>query len=134
MVARGKGGIIFIGSGAGEIGTADVAVYSATKAYLKTLAEALWFELRPSGVDVLYLVLGVTRTPQLGRLGYAIDDPNVPGSYPRDVARAGLARLPHGPAVAALVVNDSDRDDLRPGVPVTLTMPAEALRLLDRGN
>ena len=29
-----------------------------------------------------------------------------------------IARLPHGPAVQVLVVNDSDRDDLRPGAPV----------------
>ncbi len=43
-----------------------------------------------------------------------------------------LVRLPHGPAVQALVVNDSDRDDLRTGVPVTLTLPVDSLRLLER--
>ena len=45
-----------------------------------------------------------------------------------------VARLPHGPAVHALVVNDSDVDaeHLRPGTPVTLTLPPEALRLLER--
>src|SRR4029079_16627374 len=45
-----------------------------------------------------------------------------------------VARLPHGPAVHALVVNDSDvdADHLRPGTPVTLTLPPEALRLLER--
>jgi hypothetical protein len=42
------------------------------------------------------------------------------------------ARLPHGPAVQALLVNDSSRDDLRPGTAVTLSLPAEALRLLAR--
>jgi spermidine/putrescine transport system ATP-binding protein len=46
-----------------------------------------------------------------------------------------VVRLPHGPAVHALVVNDSDTDSelLRPGSPVTLTLPPEALRLLERG-
>ena len=41
-----------------------------------------------------------------------------------------VARLPHGPAVHALVVNDSDvdADHLRPGTAVTLTMPPEAVR------
>jgi hypothetical protein len=43
-----------------------------------------------------------------------------------------VARLPHGPSVQALIVNDADRDDLRPGAPVTLTLPPEALRLLER--
>jgi spermidine/putrescine transport system ATP-binding protein len=43
-----------------------------------------------------------------------------------------LARLPHGPAVQALLVNDAARDDLRPGVAVSLTFPADALRLLER--
>src|SRR5262245_31931174 len=38
-----------------------------------------------------------------------------------------IARLPHGPTVNVLLVNDADRDDLRPGTPVTLTMPVDAL-------
>jgi spermidine/putrescine transport system ATP-binding protein len=41
-------------------------------------------------------------------------------------------RLPHGPAVHALLVNDDSRDELRPGTAVTLGLPAEALRLLGR--
>jgi len=41
------------------------------------------------------------------------------------------ARLPHGPEIKALVVNDAQRDELRPGTAVTLTLPADALRLLD---
>jgi ABC-type Fe3+/spermidine/putrescine transport system ATPase subunit len=43
-----------------------------------------------------------------------------------------FARLSDGPTVQALVVNDSDSDDLRPGDEVTLTLPFEALRLLER--
>jgi spermidine/putrescine transport system ATP-binding protein len=42
-------------------------------------------------------------------------------------------RLPHGPRVQVVLVNDGDRNGLRPGTPVTLTLPSEALRLLDRG-
>jgi spermidine/putrescine transport system ATP-binding protein len=40
-------------------------------------------------------------------------------------------RLPHGPAVQALIVNDTERADLRPGAAVTVILPADALRLLD---
>jgi spermidine/putrescine transport system ATP-binding protein len=42
-------------------------------------------------------------------------------------------RLPHGPAVQALLVNDDSREELRPGCAVTVGLPTEALRLLDRG-
>jgi hypothetical protein len=41
-------------------------------------------------------------------------------------------RLPHGPTVQVLVVNDASHDDLRPGTAVTLGLPTDALRLLDR--
>jgi spermidine/putrescine transport system ATP-binding protein len=41
-----------------------------------------------------------------------------------------LVRLAHGPAVHVLLVNDSDHDHLRPGEPVTLSMPPAAVRLL----
>jgi spermidine/putrescine transport system ATP-binding protein len=41
-----------------------------------------------------------------------------------------LVRLPHGPAVQVLLVNDADHDHLRPGEPVTLFLPPAAVRLL----
>ena len=44
-------------------GTALVATYAATKAFNLTLGESLWEELRPSGVDVLVVCPGATRTP-----------------------------------------------------------------------
>jgi ABC-type Fe3+/spermidine/putrescine transport system ATPase subunit len=42
------------------------------------------------------------------------------------------ARLKDGSEVKALVVNDSARDDLEPGSAVSLTLPVDALHLLDR--
>lgn len=99
MAARGRGALLFLGSGAGECGTAHMAAYSAAKAFQRTLAEALWFEMKPKGVDVLALVLGITRTPQLGRMGYPIDDPAVPGMDSREAALAGLAHLEDGPVL-----------------------------------
>ena len=41
------------------------------------------------------------------------------------------AHLRDGSEIKALVVNDSARDDLRPGAAVTLTLPVDALRLLE---
>ncbi|GAA1832750.1 ABC transporter ATP-binding protein [Luedemannella flava] len=44
-----------------------------------------------------------------------------------------VTRLPNGATVQALVVNDADVDDgLRPGTPVTVTLPADAVCLLER--
>jgi short-subunit dehydrogenase len=44
-------------------GTALVATYAATKAFNLNLGESLWEEFRPSGVDVLAVCPGATRTP-----------------------------------------------------------------------
>ena len=38
---------------AAETGAANVALYSATKAFDLVLAEGLWYELRDRGVDVI---------------------------------------------------------------------------------
>ena len=63
MVARRRGGIVLLSSLAGLQGTAMTAHYAATKAYLRVLAEGLWDELRPRGVDVIACVAGATETP-----------------------------------------------------------------------
>jgi short-subunit dehydrogenase len=63
LVERGRGGLVFLSSVAGFQGTAMVAQYAATKAYLRVLAEALWVELAPHGVDVLATCPGRVHTP-----------------------------------------------------------------------
>jgi short-subunit dehydrogenase len=63
MVERGRGGIILMSSLSAFHGTPLVASYAATKAFNLTLGEALFEELRPSGVDVLVVCPGATRTP-----------------------------------------------------------------------
>jgi short-subunit dehydrogenase len=62
MLARRRGGIIMMSSGSATQGVAYVASYAATKAYNLILAESLWDELRGSGVDVLAVMPGATRT------------------------------------------------------------------------
>jgi short-subunit dehydrogenase len=63
MQVRKRGGIIILSSGAGELSSAYNAVYSATKAFDLKLAESLWAELKPFGVDVLGFMPGPTKTP-----------------------------------------------------------------------
>lgn len=98
MRARGGGGLLLVGSGACYGGGPNLGPYSATKAFEMCLAEGLWAEFQPLGIDVLFLALGRTDTPELRRLltskGLAVP----PGlADPAEVARLGLSRLPHGP-------------------------------------
>jgi short-subunit dehydrogenase len=65
MVARGRGGMIIVSSGAALSGSALNAHYAATKAYELILAESLWDELRDRGVDVLGFMPSTTDTPGL---------------------------------------------------------------------
>ncbi|BDS14224.1 SDR family NAD(P)-dependent oxidoreductase [Aureispira anguillae] len=63
MQQRRKGAIIILSSGAGELSSAYNAAYSASKAFDLKLAESLWAELQPDGIDVLGFMPGPTRTP-----------------------------------------------------------------------
>ena len=60
MLARQRGGIILMSSGAGLQGSPYYSHYSATRAYNIVLAEALWGEFKPCNVDVLACVAGMT--------------------------------------------------------------------------
>lgn len=97
MRERGRGGLLLVGSMAGYLGSTRHTVYGGVKAFGRIFAESLWLELREHGVHVLELVLGVTRTPAMERVGLNFDVPGMLVAEPDDVAREGLARLPHGP-------------------------------------
>lgn len=97
MRDRGRGGILLVGSKASYVGSVRHTVYGGVKAFGRIFAEGLWLELREHGVDVLELVLGVTRTPAMERVGLDLDVPGFEAAEPDDVAREGLARLAHGP-------------------------------------
>jgi short-subunit dehydrogenase len=98
MKARGRGGIILVGSMAALAGSPSLAAYSAAKAFSATFAEAVWHELAPFGVDVLHHQLGSTDTPFIAR-----HFPNAVGrgDAPEAVAKAGLAALSEGPLLRA---------------------------------
>jgi short-subunit dehydrogenase len=86
---------------AGYLGSVRHTVYGGVKAFGRTFAEGLWLELREHNVHVLELVLGVTRTPAMERVGLNFDVPGLRVAEPRDVAREGLAQLPNGPVYIA---------------------------------
>jgi short-subunit dehydrogenase len=98
MRERGRGGLLLVNSGACYGGCGSLATYTAVKAFQLNLAESLWSELRPHGVDVLTLVLGQTDTPAYHRLQARKGMPSGPNlAAPDAVAELGLERLPHGP-------------------------------------
>jgi short-subunit dehydrogenase len=99
MAGQGRGGIVLVGSLAGYMGAYRHSVYAGVKAFGRMFAESLWLELRGSNVDVLELVLGVTRTPAMERVGLNFDAPGMIVSDPADVAREGLARIADGPVI-----------------------------------
>jgi short-subunit dehydrogenase len=97
MTDRRGGGILLVGSMAGYLGSMRQTVYGGVKAFGRTFAEGLWLELKEYDVDVLELVLGVTRTPAMERVGLNFDMPGLRVAEPKDVAREGLDRLGDGP-------------------------------------
>lgn len=102
LVARGRGGIVLMGSLSAAHGAELVATYAATKAFTSVWAEGLWSELRPLGVDVVAVTPGATDTPGMRRSNPS----SLKGlSDAAEVARAGLDGLGHGPVVVPGAAN-----------------------------
>jgi len=96
MVERGRGAVVLMSSLTAFQGSPFATVYGATKAFNLALAEGLWAELKPHGVQVIASCAGATRTP-----GYLRTVPGgAPGELePAQVAEETLAQLPRGPLV-----------------------------------
>ncbi|OLP02932.1 short-chain dehydrogenase [Mycolicibacterium porcinum] len=101
MADRGSGGILIVGSLSGYMGAWRHSIYAGAKAFSRMFAESLWLELRERNVDVLELVLGVTRTPAMERVGLNFDAPGILVNEPAEVAAEGLEHLADGPVWVA---------------------------------
>ena len=97
MLSRGRGAVIFSGSAAGRQPVPLHAVYSATKAFDQLLAEALWAELRGSGIDVLVLEPGTTET-EFQQVAGQIEHR---GQSPQQVVQVALDALGQQPSVVS---------------------------------
>lgn len=107
FVARGRGGLVFMSSLASLQGTALTAHYAASKAYLRVLAEGLWEELGPKGVDVTCCLAGPTDTPTWERGGAKpVGLFHLPRVQPADeVVSATLRALGKTPVVVPSAMN-----------------------------
>jgi len=107
MIERGRGGVVLMSSLAGGQGSPSIAAYAATKSFNAILAEGLWKEMKPRGVDVLACLAGAISTPgyQAAEAGKA-----APGTLPPEaVAEATLTALGRGPVVVPGATNKVGR-------------------------
>ena len=105
MAARGRGGIIFMSSLSGLVGTPFVTAYASSKAFEMILGEALWSELGPRGVDVLSVIAGTTRTPGFESTGHRSGRFSPPVMEPKDVVAESLEALGRQPSLVPGRVN-----------------------------
>ena len=94
MRDRKRGGIIFTASLAAWQSMPGWTLYAASKSWDLMLAEGLYFELKPHGVDVLALCPGATRT-EFGAVAEASNFFKKNAMDPPEVVAAGLAALGH---------------------------------------
>ncbi len=100
LLARGRGGIINLGSTAGFQANPDGASYGGAKAFVHSFTEALYEELRGSGVHALLVAPGITATEFQAVAG--VPDGAVPAAAfmpPGPVVDAALTAFARGDAV-----------------------------------
>jgi short-subunit dehydrogenase len=90
---RGQGGIVLMSSLSGFQGSGLLTTYAATKAFDTVLAEGLWYELAPHGVDVLGCVAGAMATPGFYQVTPPEQQAQAMPMRPEAVAREALAEL-----------------------------------------
>ena len=96
MHERGRGAVIFTGSIAAKQPLPLHAVYAATKVFDGFLAEALWAEMRGTGIDVMVVEPGPTETEFQAVAGEIAH----PGQSPDEVAALALEALGRQPSLA----------------------------------
>jgi hypothetical protein len=99
MVNRRQGGIIFLATTIGYGGTPYFSNYAASKAYILTLGEGLYYELKSKGVDVTVLSPGGTDTPMAENIGFDMKKSPMPIMTADETASAGLNALGIKPSV-----------------------------------
>lgn len=123
MAVRGRGGLVFMSSVAGLIGSPRVATYAGTKAFALQFGESLWAELHPRGVDVVTCAAGPTRTPTYTEVQRSAVPPVMEAA---DVVEAALGALGRGPRVVPGWFN-------RASIALTAHLPRSVtLRMIDR--
>jgi short-subunit dehydrogenase len=93
LKARGRGGVILVGSMEGEIPAPWSAIYGASKAFVHHLGFALYGELEGTGVDLLVLAPGATDTDAITTAGFNREQFLNNLMSPEEVTRLALEAL-----------------------------------------
>jgi len=94
MRARGKGGVVIMGSISGFFGSPGFSLYASSKAFTRYLIEGLWHEFKGYGIDCLCPIVGITNTPTMTKAYGPLPDDV---AQPAEVAKGTLDRLSEGP-------------------------------------
>jgi len=96
MIKKRKGAIIFLGSVVAYQPTPVMASYAATKAFNLSFGNALWYELKKYGIDVLTVNPGNTAT-EFNRM--VLNDKSILTRTARQVVNSSLKSLGKKPNV-----------------------------------
>ena len=88
FAARRRGGIVLLSSLVAFQGVPRAANYSATKAYVQSLAEGLRIELKPKGVDVVASAPGPVHSGFAARASMTMSMAQTPAEVARGTLRA----------------------------------------------
>ncbi len=100
MVAQGQGGVLQVASVVASSPSPFMAVYAASKSYVKSFTQALAYELKGTGVRVTALCPGHVQTGFQKAAGFAEGAMTVPGELSAEVTvRAGLTAYAAGKTV-----------------------------------
>lgn len=98
MKRRKRGAVIFVGSVSSYQSIPFLTVYGASKAFVLMFGEALWGELRRSGVDTLVVCPGWVRSELMEQAGVHVDAHT--GWWTADaIVNRALTRLGRGPSM-----------------------------------
>ena len=128
MQQRGHGYILNMSSMAAWMPFPGIALYAATKSYLRTLTRAMYNELRDTGVSMTAVCPGAVATQLY----------NLSARYQRLALRLGIMMTPQRLAHKALRALFAGRRCVVPGainalfIPLTQLIPGWAVRLIKR--
>ncbi len=91
MLARGSGGVAIVASVAGYLGLPNASVYGPGKAALINLAELLYLDLHPRGLDVYLVNPGFVQTSLTAKNDFPMPALQTPQAAAQAIRR-GLAR------------------------------------------
>ena len=98
MCARGRGGIILIGSTGSFMGSPGLPpMYCGVKAFSRIFSEGIWYEMGKHGVDVLHFCVDFTDTPLNRRIGIDVGHAQSSDS----AAQQALDNIAKGPIAIA---------------------------------